>query len=75
LLWQDLEKVQKNPSVIQEELGASKGDEGIKAEGKVRTPLPLPDGGVQQLENGTCIYDNRASDLSKEEQEEQEEPN
>ncbi len=49
---------------------ASGGDEGTKVEGEPRKLLPLPNGRVQQLEDGTCIYESRTFNLSKEEQEE-----
>jgi hypothetical protein len=44
---------------------ASKGNEGTKVKGETCKPLSLLDGGVQQLEDGTCIYESRTSNLSK----------
>jgi len=44
-----------------------KGNEGVKVKGE--THKLLLDGGVQQLENGTCIYESQTFNLSKKEQE------
>ncbi len=49
---------------------ASRRDEGFKAEGEACKPLPLLDGRVWQLENGTCIYEGWTFDLSEEEKKE-----
>jgi hypothetical protein len=43
------------------------GDEGVEANGGANKPLPQLDGGIQQFKDGTCLYEDINSDLSKEE--------
>jgi hypothetical protein len=44
----------------------NRGNVGIKVEGKTCRPLPLSNGKVRQLEDGTCIYESQTSNLLEE---------
>jgi hypothetical protein len=55
--------------VVHEELDMLvKEMSAFKVEGRVHKPLPLLNGRVRQLEDGTCIYESQTSNLSKGEQ-------
>ncbi len=49
---------------------ANRGNVGTKVEGKTCRPLPLSNGKVWQLEDGTCIYESQTSNLLEEEHKE-----
>ncbi len=47
--------------------GLREGDEDIETKGWTSRPLPPPDGGVQQLEDGICFHEGQILDLIVEE--------
>ncbi len=41
----------------------NEGDEGIEAKCGAHRPLPPPNGGIQQPQNGICLHESRILDL------------
>ncbi len=64
LLQQEQEFVKQNPGMTLKDMeGLREGDEDAETKGWTSWPLPLLDGGVQQLEDGVCFHEGQTLDL------------